>query len=217
MPFLTLALALAATVQPLDHREIKVEAMRPSRLLSSFSMSGRDGAFGLQTIRATADDTRGVIVVDGDAGELDTYEKYVSLFDVTPAKLTFRIRIVCVKERIDSAHTFTCENNMPFQFEDEARDLTGVISGRMNGDGTLTVYQSLPKAGKPSLYMFRTKSQSETVVAMSPSWKMLTAFTPDPSGKKPWEDPRNAENTYICCQVGTTGGDVDPGQRPPLP
>lgn len=132
MLFACFIIAAARYVAPLDHAELKVHFVRPSKLLE------RIGALSDENVKA--DDLRGVLLVEGSAEDIKQIQTLVSAFDVQRRKVSVSVTVESLVDKTTYQVSAKLLNYQEWQTSDGDTGVLVSVTPRINDDNTVTLF-----------------------------------------------------------------------------
>lgn len=108
-------------------------------------------------VKLTAQDSKGILVVDGTPEQIAEVTRYVQLFDVKPMQLELQMEIECPTRNYVWKSTTTLSNNRRWKTSDDVLDTEFHIAPRVNDDGTITTFLRLSQGDEVRQSVFRSK------------------------------------------------------------
>jgi len=156
--------------------DIQLKFVRPSRILGLFMesqiqpsvfASGREvrvarlegSAKGLVPagVSLIAEDSKGLLHMQGPEADLAEIKKYIQLFDVEPSKVIMSLELACPVLNVSSATTTSLSNNRAWTMKDDNTNVDLSISPRVNSDSTVTVYVEVRRGDQTQKVVARVK------------------------------------------------------------
>jgi len=176
-----LALSLGAFAE-----DIQLKFIRPSRVLgifmesqispSAFAPGGEvrvarlEGADkGLVPVGVTlvAQDSKGIIRVEGPEGDLKQIKSYIELFDVQPRKVSLSLELFCPVLNSTSATTTSLLNNRSWNMKDSTTSADLSVVPRVNDDNTITVYVEVRRGDQVQKIVARLKQDQKLYLRLA--------------------------------------------------
>ncbi|MBN9500666.1 MAG: hypothetical protein BGO01_07275 [Armatimonadetes bacterium 55-13] len=159
--------------------EIKIQNLRPSRLLSMLvdgkpmssgnkltETHGPVTIFDIPLKSVKADDIHSTLIVEGIPESIKALRDVVALFDVQPRTIKAEFQLVVPLEKYDSKSSAVLRNNSTWKLDDSTARIKVAVTPRLNEDGTITVFIKADGDGESYSMVVRLKQGQETEIAL---------------------------------------------------
>jgi hypothetical protein len=148
--------------------EIKINNLRPSRMLGMLALSRWDaqvfeaqyeeGSLIPSGLRVKADDVRGVLIVHGDPDSIDELKRYISLFDVKKREIKLTLDIDAPLDIHHNRSETTIKNNTAWGLSDGPSGINLKVLVRINDDASITYFLTIEKDKVQRTLLVRAKN-----------------------------------------------------------
>jgi hypothetical protein len=178
-----LALSLGALAE-----DVQLKFVRPSRVLGIFlgsqlqpsilpsggevrvaRLEGSDKGLVPVGVTLTAQDSKGILRLEGPEADLKEVRRYIELFDIQPRKVNMSLELSCPVLNVSSSTTTSLLNNRTWNMKDGTTNVDLSIAPRVNDDNTVTVYIEVKRGDQIQKVVARVKPDQKLYLRLGKS------------------------------------------------
>lgn len=110
-----------------------------------------------------AHDSSGILVIEGSDADVAKVKQLISLIDIEPRKIDLQLTVVCPVLNTETSSSTVLFNNKRWATVDDRLRLDLDLMGRINEDGTISLYLETTRADARSKMVLRVKD-GETIL-----------------------------------------------------